>query len=273
MSNVIKFPVIAGIEITTDEYGRFNLNALHRASGGEKRKGPSYWLNSEGTTALIEALERKLTDTGFPVSPISVKKGGRRQGTFVHELLAVSYAGWIGPEFQLEVNQTFIDYKTGKLQHADPVLPNFTDPAEAAVAWAHEFKEKQTAKLERDDAIRTKAEIGSRREATAMAKASAEGRRATALERELGINRDWKQVKAVDWLSQVFDLPNRVAYAQIGKKLASISREMNLEPRQVEDIEFGHVKAYHVDVINEFKKRVFMDSSLLAKYRKKQEAA
>ncbi|MCI2283553.1 hypothetical protein L3081_09320 [Colwellia sp. MSW7] len=29
MSNIIKFPQIAGIEITTDEVGRFNLNALH----------------------------------------------------------------------------------------------------------------------------------------------------------------------------------------------------------------------------------------------------
>lgn len=27
-------PVIAGVEITTDEHGRFNLNALHKASGG-----------------------------------------------------------------------------------------------------------------------------------------------------------------------------------------------------------------------------------------------
>lgn len=54
-----------------------------------------------------------------------------------------------------------------------PALPNFTDPAEAAIAWANEYKAKQLAITERDHAIATKAEIGSRREATAMGRLSA----------------------------------------------------------------------------------------------------
>ncbi|UBX29978.1 DNA-binding protein [Arsenophonus apicola] len=29
------YPIIAGVEITTDSDGRFNLNALHKASGGK----------------------------------------------------------------------------------------------------------------------------------------------------------------------------------------------------------------------------------------------
>lgn len=39
----------------------------------------------------------------------------RYGGTFAHELLAISYAGWISPAFQLPVNQVFMDYRTGKL--------------------------------------------------------------------------------------------------------------------------------------------------------------
>lgn len=104
------FPTIAGIQITTDEQGRFNLNALHRASGLGKSKGPAYWLALDGTKALINQIQ--MTDTEIPVS---VLRGGAEQGTFAHELLAISYAGWISPAFQLQVNQTFIDFKTGKL--------------------------------------------------------------------------------------------------------------------------------------------------------------
>lgn len=58
------------------------------------------------------------------------------------------------------------------------ILPNFTDPVEAAIAWANEYKAKQIAQQERDYAIATKAEIGERREATAMATASAKSRQA-----------------------------------------------------------------------------------------------
>lgn len=98
---------IAGVEITTDTEGRYNLNALHRASGAEKRNGPSYWLTLESTQSLISELDEQTT--GISV----VSKEGRNGGTFVHELLAVSYAGWISPAFQLKVNQAFLDMKSG----------------------------------------------------------------------------------------------------------------------------------------------------------------
>ncbi len=111
MSNVAYLPVVAGVEITTDEHGRFNLNLLHRASGGEKRKGPGYWMALDGTKALIEELTKDNTEI-----PVLSMSRGRLGGTFVHELLAISYAGWISPAFQLKVNQVFMDYRTGKLE-------------------------------------------------------------------------------------------------------------------------------------------------------------
>lgn len=107
--NEIAAPVICGVEITTDAEGRFNLNALHKASGGEKKNGPAYWFSLDSTTQLITELEKQTT--GITV----VKKEGRKGGTFAHELLAIEYAGWISPAFRLQVNQTFLDYRTGKL--------------------------------------------------------------------------------------------------------------------------------------------------------------
>ncbi|EJI4858944.1 KilA-N domain-containing protein [Salmonella enterica] len=143
--NPERLPVIAGVEITTDAAGRFNLNALHRASGSAKKNGPSYWLALEGTQALIAELEQTLTDTGISVSAINVIKGGLNQGTFAHELLAIEYAGWISPSFRLQVNQTFLDFRTGKLAPVNSSLPDFNDPAASARAWADEYEAKNKA--------------------------------------------------------------------------------------------------------------------------------
>lgn len=138
MLNVIDkktLPVIAGIEITTDAEGRFNLNGLHKASGREKKHGPSYWLALEGTIQLISELQNQTT--GITV----VKKAGRTGGTFAHELLAIEYAGWISPKFRLQVNQTFIDYRSGRLTTPQSALPNAKQLA-LMVIQAEEEKER-----------------------------------------------------------------------------------------------------------------------------------
>ncbi|MCO6548309.1 MAG: KilA-N domain-containing protein [Gilliamella sp.] len=111
-------PVIAGISITTDKEGRYNLNALHKASGLGDHKRPSKWLASQPTKELIAELEKSQSpSTGLGQNLINTIKGGISSGTFAHELLAVSYAGWISPKFQLMVNQVFLDYKKGELKN------------------------------------------------------------------------------------------------------------------------------------------------------------
>jgi prophage antirepressor-like protein len=118
---------------------------------------------------------------------------------------------------------------------------------------------------ERDEAIRTKAEIGSRREATAMATASAAVRKAAALENELGRGRDYKSVKGIPWFLDVFaDTP--AAYSVAGRKLSDMSRRMDYEIREIEDSRFGSVKAYHVDVIEAFRLALKNDLNMLGKY-------
>ncbi len=116
MNGANQLPVIAGVEITTDAAGRFNLNALHRASQAGGHKSPTQWLRRGETNALIAELESQ--DVNLHLAPINKIHGGSAPGTFAHELLAVEYAGWISPAFRLQVNQTFIDYRTGKLEPA-----------------------------------------------------------------------------------------------------------------------------------------------------------
>ncbi|WP_444905039.1 KilA-N domain-containing protein [Microbulbifer sp. CnH-101-E] len=121
MNNVNSLPLIAGVEITTDVDGRFNLNALHQASGEVRHKSPAQWLRRSETKALIAELEDQ--DVNLHLGPISKIHGGIAPGTFAHELLAVEYAGWISPAFRLKVNQTFIDFRKGNLGAAPEVSP------------------------------------------------------------------------------------------------------------------------------------------------------
>ena len=72
------------------------------------------------------------------------------------------------------------------------MLPNFCDPAEAARAWADLYEKNQaaekraiTAEAERDEAIRTKSQIGDKKVATAMGTAGALSKKCDRLEKEL----------------------------------------------------------------------------------------
>lgn len=127
-----QLPVIAGHEIAMDEHGRFNLNAIHKASEAGQTKRPSVWRATKQTQELIAELETQSQNSGF--APLEAKHGGKTPGTFAHELLAISYAGWISPRFQLQVNQVFLDYRMGRLQQIErqveqqKALPNPLTP-------------------------------------------------------------------------------------------------------------------------------------------------
>lgn len=116
---------IAGVEISTDSDGRFNLNALHKASSMGEDKAPSQWLRRASTKELVEELS---VNSHLGQEVVKSVRGGAAPGTFAHELLAVSYAGWISAAFQLQVNQAFIDYRTGKLSPAVDPLAALNDP-------------------------------------------------------------------------------------------------------------------------------------------------
>jgi hypothetical protein len=96
------------------------------------------------------------------------------------------------------VRRQALDIIKSKTAAPAVALPNFTDPAEAAIAWASQYKAAQQAQIERDEAIKTKALIGSKREASAMATASAAKREANKLRDALGFNARHATVKAVE---------------------------------------------------------------------------
>lgn len=123
------------------------------------------------------------------------------------------------------------------------VLPDFTNPAEAARAWIVAYEEKQAAIALANHAIATKAEIGNRREATAMNTASQAVKKATALEIQLDRSKEYASIKRMEMLyhGQKFEW----------RKLKATGQEMGIEPIEIFDANYGTVKAYHKDVWRE----------------------
>lgn len=90
--------IIANTGIKQDEQGRYCLNDLHRAAGGEAKHKPSEWLRNKQTLELIE----ELTISGIPAI-----QSKQQLGTFVAKHLVYAYAMWISPSFHLKVINTF----------------------------------------------------------------------------------------------------------------------------------------------------------------------
>jgi len=133
---------------------------------------------------------------------------------------------------------------------------------------ANEVEQKQLALAQRDEAIRTKALIGSRREATAMATASIAVREKNRLADELGRGTNWKAAKAVPWVKKYL-VVSKGMWIQFGKKLKSVSDEIGIPAIKVESDRFGQVNAYHVDVIEKLRCKLEADDNMLCKYRVK----
>ncbi len=94
------------------------------------------------------------------------------------------------------------------------------------------------AESERDHAMATKAEIGSRREATAMATASAKSREVARLQHELGRNQQHATVIAVEKATGMAFPKN--AYVDLRR----VTQKYGLQAVSVVDARYGSVKAW-----------------------------
>ena len=113
---------IAGTKVTCNEGGLYSLNDLHKASGGEGRHRPNYWLNLESTKEVLEELHSE-TDTVITVS----KKEGRYGGTYVDKILLGMYASWISPKFHIMVYKVFFEAMEERLKTLEDEKAKLTD--------------------------------------------------------------------------------------------------------------------------------------------------
>lgn len=114
---------------------------------------------------------------------------------------------------------------------------------EALQALIESEQAKLAAEEERNIAVATKAEIGNRREATAMATASNATQRATRLEVELDRSKQYATIKRMGLVYHGLSFNWR--------ELKTASIDMDLPPIDVFDSNYGTVKSYHSDVWKE----------------------
>ena len=134
-------------------------------------------------------------------------------------------------------NRVIKRWKELELQASQPSYL-IEDPIKRAEKWIEEEKQKQIAIQERDHAIATKAEIGSRREATAMATASKYKRKAEKLEALVDESQSFATIKKVQALTGgTYDT----------YELRRYSKTNRLEIQKAEDANYGSVNSYHKD--------------------------
>lgn len=150
--------------------------------------------------------------------------------------------------------------------YALPRIPQSFPDALRMIADIEE--EKALALEQRDYYRRTKAEIGSHREATAMNTASRLSKENARLHDALGDGRTWKQAKAIEWIADYF-IPSPGMWSQLGKKLSALSAEMGYAVKRKESSEYPNgVGLYHASVITRLRARLDAYPEMLGKYRR-----
>ena len=107
-----------------DAEGRYCLNDLHKAAGGEAKHQPSEWLRNKQTTELVEEVGK----AGIPA--IESKQG---LGTHVVKELVYAYAMWISAAFNLKVIWAY-----DAIVMAPPQVLNLRDPKQIAAAVTYQ---------------------------------------------------------------------------------------------------------------------------------------
>lgn len=203
-----------------------NLTKIAKACGARLQE----WKESPKTVELISAINEA---NGNSVSCLVTENGN---GTWGNREVALDYAMWISPRFKVWCIKALDElFQNGKVE-----LKPMSDDEMFIMVMSKLQARVEAERSAKEEAIRTKAEIGSRREATSMNTASIAVKKANKLEQELDRSKEYATVKRMSLLyhGQAFDW----------RLLKSTSIEMDIEPISVFDQNYGSVKAYHRDV-------------------------
>jgi len=147
MTNVTTPALSIGSVQIHQRSGLFNLNDLHKASGGEKKHEPNRYIRLDTTQSLIAELS-KCPDMGICIES---RRGGNG-GTYACRELVIAYAAWISAAFHLKVIQIFLD-AAAPAQQALPLPQSKTLPPALAKEIAAEASRSIIDALERQNML------------------------------------------------------------------------------------------------------------------------
>lgn len=215
------------------EINSVNARELHEVL--ESKYQFADWIKSRlDETDAIENIDYIIVSEKTETMTEHGKKASIRNEYILSTDIAKEIAMLERNEVGKKVRRYFIEFEKAHKQNFIP-----QDLPTALRAYANEVEQKELALKQRDQALATKAWIGSKREATAMATASAAKREAQKLQIQLDQNEDWATVKKVEFaLGGAYDW----------RKLTATSAELKIERIDVPDKNYGTVKSYHKDV-------------------------
>ncbi|ENG6259394.1 KilA-N domain-containing protein [Yersinia enterocolitica] len=104
----MQYPTVSvnGVSVRIDEEGRYNLNDLHAAAVAEgnatESQRPGEFLKTKQVRLFVQALS-----DAKKIASVKTIKGGSQQGSWGLELVAIRYAAWLNPLFEIKVYETF----------------------------------------------------------------------------------------------------------------------------------------------------------------------
>lgn len=109
--------IVADNAININKDGLYCLNDLHKAAKAANNATdthkPSEFLRNAGVKLFVEELSK----AGNP-APVKTVKGGSSPGTYADELVAMRYAAWISPAYEIQVYRAMQALKNGDLDEA-----------------------------------------------------------------------------------------------------------------------------------------------------------
>ncbi len=130
--------VMFDTSIRQDKEGRYCLNDLHKAAGGENRHRPSMWTENQQTKELID----ELVTMDFGNAPAVSIRGGKNSGTYVCKELLLAYSIWLNNKVFLKLAQALTDFAI--IQEA---LNNFEVPDDLPDMYVYAIKNTDTGNI------------------------------------------------------------------------------------------------------------------------------